>query len=144
MEKGVDYVGVTVSYICHDGNGNYLMNKRSTNCRDEHGRWDFGGGGVDFGDSIEKTLQKEIEEEYCTPPKSFKFLGYFDLFRKHNDKPTHWLSLVFVVELDKDKVKNGEPHKFEELRWVRLDNLPDPLHSSWQYVLPKVIDQLPK
>ena len=48
MEKGIDYIGVGVSFICHDGKGNYLMNKRSKNCRDEHGKWDFGGGAVDF------------------------------------------------------------------------------------------------
>ena len=145
MQKGTDYIGVTVSYLCHDGKGNYLMNKRSVNCRDEHGTWDFGGGGVDFGDTIKKTLFKEIEEEYCTTPLTHTFLGYFDIFRTLDDKPTHWLSLAFLVELDREKVKNGEPHKFEELRWVRLDAIPEPLHSGWKkYILPKIIDQLPR
>lgn len=144
MKKGIDYPGITVSYLCTDGDGNYLMNKRSVNCRDEHGTWDFGGGGVDFGDSIEKTLNKEIEEEYGTPPLSYKFLGYFDLFRTQDNIPTHWLSLVFVVRIDKEKVINGEPHKFDELKWVTLDTIPEPLHSGWKFVLPKIIDQLKK
>jgi ADP-ribose pyrophosphatase YjhB (NUDIX family) len=144
MKNGIDCVGVTVSYLCHDGKGNYLMNKRSVNCRDEHGTWDFGGGGLDFGDTVEKTLNKEIEEEYCVTPISYEFMGYFDIFRKQNDTPTHWLSLVFCVLIDREKVKNGEPHKFEELKWVTLDNVPSPLHSAWQIVLPKIIDKLPK
>jgi 8-oxo-dGTP diphosphatase len=142
MKKGIDYIGVTVSYLCHDGNGNYVMNKRSTNCRDEHGTWDFGGGGIDLGDTVEKTLLKELEEEYCVSPKDYKFLGYFDLFRESNGQKTHWLSLVFSCLVDKDEVKNGEPHKFEEIKWFRLDNLPEPLHTGWQYVLPKIIDKL--
>jgi len=79
MQKGFDYVGVTVSYICHDGEGNFLMNKRSINCRDEHGAWDFGGGGLDFGDTVEKTLYKEIKEEYCVEPSSHEFLGYLGI-----------------------------------------------------------------
>lgn len=144
MKKGIDFVGLTASYLCHDGNGNYLMNKRSIQCRDEHGAWDFGGGSIDFGESVETTLIKELKEEYCVDPISYEFLGYFDLFREFEGQKTHWLSLVFSVLVDKDQVKNGEPHKFEELKWVRLDNLPEPLHTGWQYMLPKIIDRLKK
>ena len=66
LKKGVDFIGVTVVYFCHDGNGKFIMAKRSKNTRDEHGKWDIGGGGVEFGESVEKTLRKEIKEEYCT------------------------------------------------------------------------------
>lgn len=144
MQKGIDYVGVTVAYLCHDGKGNYVMNKRGVNCRDEHGTWDFGGGGVDLGDTIEETVRKEVKEEYCADIISSRFINYFDLFREHNGQKTHWIALVFVVEVDRNQVKNGEPHKFEEIKWVRLDQVPEPLHTSWAKVLPQVIDQLPQ
>lgn len=144
MQKGIDYIGVTVSYMCHDGNGNYVMNKRSTNCRDEHGTWDFGGGGVDFGDTIEKTLHKEIKEEYGADVLSSSFINYFNLFREDKEFKTHWISLVFLVQVDPKQVINGEPHKFEEIQWVTLDNIPEPLHSGWKYMLPQIIDQLPR
>lgn len=45
LVKGVDYIGVCVVYFCHDGKGEFVMAKRSSNARDEHGRWDIGGGG---------------------------------------------------------------------------------------------------
>lgn len=64
--KGVDYTGVSVVFFCHDGKGKFLMAKRSVNTRDEHGRYDIGAGGVEFGHTIEETLRKEIKEEYCT------------------------------------------------------------------------------
>ncbi|OGI60267.1 hypothetical protein A2641_00530 [Candidatus Nomurabacteria bacterium RIFCSPHIGHO2_01_FULL_37_25] len=54
MQKGFDYTGVTVVYFCHDGKGNVVFSKRNENCRDEHGAWDIGGGGVEFGDSKDK------------------------------------------------------------------------------------------
>lgn len=63
MKKGVDYTGVTVVYLCHDGEGHILFSKRSENCRDEHHTWDPGGGGLEFGDTVENTLKKEISEE---------------------------------------------------------------------------------
>ena len=142
MKKGEDYTGVTVSYVCHDGNGNYLMNKRSVNCRDEHGAWDFGGGGVDFGISIEDTLKNELKEEYCVQNISYDFVGYDDLFREHKGKPTHWVRLLFIVKIDPKEVQNGEPHKFDELKWFRLDNLPSPLHSMIPGLLKKYKDKL--
>lgn len=130
MEKGIDHIGITVCYLCHDGHGNVLLNKRGAKARDENGKWDPGGGGLEFGDSVETTLKKEIKEEYCADVLDYKFMGYRDLFREINGKKTHWLTLDFVVRVDHDQAKNGEPHKFDEIGWFKLDNLPSPLHSG--------------
>ena len=59
LKKGVDFTGVAIVFICHDGNGNILMHKRSQNCRDEQGRWDIGGGSLEFGHLVEDTLKRE-------------------------------------------------------------------------------------
>lgn len=131
MKKGEDHIGVTITFLCHDGNGNYLFNKRSTNCRDEHGRWDHGSGGLEFGDTIEDTLRKEIAEEYCTDVLEYQSLGYRDVHREHEGKKTHWVAFDFLVLVDRNKVKNGEPHKFDEIGWFTLDNLPSPAHSQF-------------
>ena len=63
MRIGEDYTGVSVVFYCHDEKGNVLMNKRSINCRDEPGKWDIGGGRVEFNDSVDKTLREEIKQE---------------------------------------------------------------------------------
>lgn len=142
MEKGVDFVGITVVFFCHDGNGNFLLNKRGNNCRDEQGCWDSGGGGLEFGDTVEETLSKEIKEEYCTDVLSYEFLGFRDIHRENNGKNTHWISLDFKVLVDKDKVGNGEPTKFDEIGWFKLDSLPSPLHSQLPYFISKYKDKL--
>lgn len=131
MKKGEDYTGITIVYCCHDGNGNILLNKRSEKCRDEHGTWDPGGGGLEFGDTVENTLKKEIAEEYCTDVLGYEFLGYRDVHRTHNGNKTHWIALDFKVLVDREKVKNGEPHKFDAVEWFKLDSLPSPLHSQF-------------
>ncbi len=131
MKKGEDYTGVAVVYFCHDGNGNFLLNKRSTKCRDEHGTWDPGGGGIEFGDTVENSLRKEIKEEYCTDVLQCEFLGFRDVHREHNGKKTHWIALDYKVLVDRNKVGNGEPHKFDAVEWFTLDNLPEPLHSQF-------------
>jgi 8-oxo-dGTP pyrophosphatase MutT (NUDIX family) len=131
MKKGEDYTGITIVYICHDGQGNVLLNKRSKHCRDEHGTWDPGGGGLEFGDTIEQTLKKEIAEEYCSDVLDYEFLGYRDVHRTNNGKKTHWVALDFKVLVDRKKVVNGEPHKFDAVEWFTLDKLPAPLHSQF-------------
>jgi 8-oxo-dGTP pyrophosphatase MutT (NUDIX family) len=137
LAKGIDCIGVTVSFLCHDGQGNVLLNLRSVNCRDEHGRWDGGGGSMEFGDSAEATLKREIKEEYGADLLQFDFLGYRDIFREHNGVQTHWLSLDFKVLIDPAQVKNGEPHKFDDLRWFPLTQLPTPLHSQFPLFMKK-------
>jgi ADP-ribose pyrophosphatase YjhB (NUDIX family) len=140
MRKGIDYTGITIVYCCHDGDENYLFNKRSKECRDECGTWDCGGGGLDFGDTVEHTLQKEIKEEYCTDVLDYEFIGYRDVFRDAgNNKQSHWLAMDFKVLIDRDKVSNGEPHKFEEVAWYRLDNLPKPLHSQVPHTIERLL-----
>jgi 8-oxo-dGTP diphosphatase len=142
MKKGEDYIGISVVYFCHDGNGNIVFSKRNANCRDEHFTWDIGGGGVEFGDTVEDTLQKEIKEEYGTDVVSYDFLGYRDVHREHNGKKTHWIALDFKVLVDKDKVINGEPHKFDAVEWCTLDKLPEPLFSQLPAFLEKYKNQI--
>ena len=130
MKKGEDHIGVSVIYWCHDGQGNVLMHKRSKNCRDEHGCWDCGGGALEFGEKVEDNIKKEIAEEYGTDVLKYDFLGYRDVHREHEGKKTHWVALDFKVLIDRAKVKNGEPHKFETVEWFKMNALPNPLHSQ--------------
>ncbi len=130
MEKGIDYIGIAVCFYCHDGDGNYILTKRSTSCRDEHGRWDFGGGGVKFGETIVQALLREIKEEYGIEPISYEFLEFDEVFREHDGKRTHWIDFRYKVLLNRLMVINNEPEKHEELDWFTIDNLPSPLHSQ--------------
>ena len=137
MKKGIDYPGVSVVYFCHDGDGNFLMQKRGENCRDEVGNWDIGAGGLDLGDGVIYTLIKEIREEYSTDVLSHESLGYRDVHRQDNGMSTHWIALDFKVLVDRDKATNGEPNKFDEIGWFTLNDLPSPVHSQ----LPDFIDR---
>lgn len=136
MNKGSDFTGVCIVYFCHDGKGNFVMAKRGKNARDERGRWDIGGGGLEFGDTVERTLMKEVKEEYCAKVISYEFLGFRDVHRRLNGKKTHWIALDFKVLIDPKTVKLGEPHKFDGLGFFKLDSLPKPSHSQ----LPKFLE----
>ena len=67
MIKGEDFTGVSIIYYCHDGDGNFLFNKRGKNCRDENGNWDCGGGGLEFSDTVEDTHARRLQDRRSLP-----------------------------------------------------------------------------
>lgn len=138
MKKGIDHIGVCVVFYCHDGEGNFLLSKRSKYCRDEHGRWDPGGGGVNFGESTLQALKREVKEEYNTSIRKAELLGFRELHRKdEKGRKTHWISVDYKVLVDRSTVKNGDPKKHEEIGWFRLDGIPKPTHSQMPLFLKK-------
>ncbi len=142
MKKGIDFIGISTVFFCHDGNGKFVLAKRSQRARDEQGRWDCGAGGAEWENSIEDNLKHEIKEEYGADVLQYEFLGYRDVFRKHEEQTTHWVTLDFKVLVDPAQVKICEPHKFDELGWFTVDNLPEPLHSQLPIFLKKYKNRL--
>jgi len=117
-------------FFCHDGAGNFVLHKRGEKCRDERGRWDFGGGGVKFGETLEAALFREVEEEYGVVPEKVESFGVDECFREEDGTKTHWLNFRYKVQVERASVINNEPEKHEELGWFTLDTLPSPLHSN--------------
>lgn len=131
QKRGVDHIGISVSFVVHDGKGKILLQKRGPKCRDEQGRWDIGGGAIEFGETIEDTLVREIKEELCTKPLKSEFLTVYDAHRGAGDKCTHWVAIIYAVLVDPAKVRIGEPEKIDEIGWFSSDTLPSPLHSQF-------------
>jgi ADP-ribose pyrophosphatase YjhB (NUDIX family) len=142
MKKGIDFTGISVTFACHDGAGNFLLAKRSAQTRDEQGTWDLGGGGLELGDLIEDTLRKEVKEEYCADILDFEQLGMREVHREKDGVKSHWIAFDFKVLLDPAQVQNGEPHKIDELGWFSLHNLPSPLHSQLPFYFEKYTTKL--
>ncbi|MFH1433611.1 MAG: NUDIX domain-containing protein [Candidatus Uhrbacteria bacterium] len=132
MKRGVDYIGVTVVFMCHDGNGRILLHKRSDKCRDEQGRWDCGGGSMEFGEDFESAVRREVKEEYCVDPQEVKLAEIRNIFREHDGKPTHWIACIHACKVDPAQVGIGEPDKMDEIGWFEIDDLPEPLHSCFE------------
>ncbi|OGJ21376.1 MAG: hypothetical protein A3A82_01600 [Candidatus Pacebacteria bacterium RIFCSPLOWO2_01_FULL_47_12] len=138
----IDYIGITFTFFCHDGAGRFVMALRGKNARDEQGRWDLGGGQLEFGEDAITSLKREIKEEYCTKVLDYEFLGYRSVLREQEGRQTHWLSLDYLVRIDPSQVTNGEPHKLDAVRWFTLDTLPSPTHSQCPAFLEKYQEKL--
>lgn len=109
-----------------------MLSRRGKQARDEHGRWEPGGGGLKHGHAVEDNMRRELKEEYGVEPLAAEFMGYYDLFRETPDgQPTHWVALCFAVHVNPEEVQIGEPETIEEYAWFDLGELPDPLHSQF-------------
>jgi len=117
---------VSVVFVCHDGNGRILLARRSSGARDEPGSWDCGAGALEFGETFEQAVTREVTEEYASEPAEIELRGVRNVLRGDS----HWVALVFRVRVDPARVSIGEPHKFDALGWYDPDHLPAPLHSQ--------------
>lgn len=130
LKRGVDFIGVNCTFWCHDGNEKVLLHKRSQQCRDEQETWDCGAGSMEFGESFEQAVRREILEEYGVEPLEITYVATENVIRHHNNRKTHWIKNIHWVLVDSIKVKNNEPEKIDEIGWFDLDKLPSPLHSQ--------------
>ncbi|WP_430781972.1 NUDIX domain-containing protein [Actinoplanes sp. G11-F43] len=119
---------VSCVFVCHDDDGRILLARRSEQARDEPGAWDCGAGALEFGETFEAAVTREVGEEYAATPLEIRQLGVRNVLRE--DPPSHWVAVVFAVRVDPAVVRIGEPHKFDELAWFAPGEMPEPLHSQ--------------
>jgi 8-oxo-dGTP diphosphatase len=120
--------GVSCVFVCHDGAGRVLLARRSAGARDEPGTWDAGAGALEYGESFEEAVAREVREEYRAEVRKLRTLGVRNVLR--GSPVTHWVAVVFAVEVDPDAVAIGEPHKFDRIGWYSPDAPPEPAHSQ--------------
>jgi 8-oxo-dGTP diphosphatase len=119
---------VSCVFVCHDGDGRVLLARRSAGARDEPGTWDCGAGAIEFGETFEQAVIREVTEEYATAPLTIELRGVRNVLRA--DPPSHWVAVIFSVRVDPTAVRIGEPHKFDDVAWFDPAALPSPLHSQ--------------
>lgn len=132
VEAGIDYIANNVVFICNDGKGNFVLQKRSQKCRDERGTWEFGGGKLEFGEELQEAVLREIKEEYGINGHIQEQLPSCSLLREHGGIKTHWVATPFFIKVDVTKVKIADQESTDEIGIFTVENLPKPLHSGTQ------------
>lgn len=129
MKRGVDYIGIGIVFVCHDGNGKFLFAKRGKNARDGQGTWELPAGGLEYGETMLEGLYREVNEELCVVPKKVIFIDCKDILKNEEGKITkHWIGIEYLVEVDPAEVRIGEPDMCDAIEWRSLDDIPSPLH----------------
>ena len=87
---------------------------------------------MEFGETPDECMIRELREEYGCSPIKWQKGGFVNAIRNINGHTTHWLILTYLVQIDPQQARNGEPEKFETVGWFPIDALPDDLHSYFK------------
>ena len=142
MKKGIDFVWVFVTGICHDGNGKILYRRRGPGARDEIGKWDPGvGGGLDHGETIEECLKREMQEEIGTEPIEYEFLGHMEKFRTLDGVATHWLGFYYKCLINPTLVLEMPNEETDQMTWASFDHHQSPMMTGFSDTYAKFKDK---
>lgn len=133
MTPGIDYIGVGCGALIINDKKETLLLKRGVKSKNQAGYWSKPGGTVEFGEKIEDTIRREIMEEFGVEIELIKFLGFTNHIMKEENQ--HWLSISYLAKIIKGEPKNLEPEKHDEIRWFKLNNLPDKLAQTTSEII---------
>lgn len=74
------------------------------------GYYFFPGGHLEFGESFDEALAREIKEELGGKIKNSSFIGLVDNLFREDGEQHHEINLVFLVEVGKTDYSSREDH----------------------------------
>ncbi|MEK7123141.1 MAG: NUDIX domain-containing protein, partial [Patescibacteria group bacterium] len=102
MKKGIDYIGVGAGAVIFSLEGKVFLARRGKEAGNESGKWEFPGGGVEFNETLEHALVREVMEEYGFEIEVQELLDVGDHIIPAEKQ--HWVSPTFICS-----VKSGTP-----------------------------------
>ena len=125
-KPGRDYIGVGVGGIILNDADEILFIRRGVAAKNERGAWTVPGGQVDFGETLEAAMRREVLEEVNLSVTDARQLANVDHLIPSEHQ--HWVTTSFVVHVsDPTAARILEPTKMDRLGWFSLKELPSPL-----------------
>jgi 8-oxo-dGTP diphosphatase len=109
----------------------FLIIKRSNKTRGEHGFWEFPGGRMEFGETPEETLGREVLEEVGLEVEIIKPLDTWSFFKDEN---TQIVGVTYLCKAASSEVILSEEHV--DFAWVTLEDI----HNY--NIKPSIIEQI--
>lgn len=125
MKRGFDYIGVGVSAIIVNPEGQLFLSRRGPLAKNERGLWEFPGGSVEFGETLALALTREMCEEFGIDIQVGELLDVVDHILV--DEKQHWVSPTYICQIISGKPEIKEPEKCSQIGWFFPDEVPDEL-----------------
>jgi 8-oxo-dGTP pyrophosphatase MutT (NUDIX family) len=126
LVPGVDYPGFSVAFlIVHPKDEpkwnemtaldqRFLFSQRGPGCRNEAGKWEFGGGELHLGETIYEAVVREVKEEYGLEVTSISESTLVEQFIEGQ----HWLCSCVFAFVKNAEIKISEPDKVLNPTWA--------------------------
>ncbi len=123
MKIGKDYIGVSVGAFIVNENNEVLLHKRAVPAEKDH--WCIPGGRLEMFEKLEDAVIREVKEEIDVDVKIERIMGVCDHIIE--TEKAHWVAMSYLCKITNGEPKIMEPDKASEMKWFKLDNLPDKL-----------------
>ena len=84
----------------------------------DKGLWGVPGGYVDWDETLEGTVKREVKEETNLDVKKLKLIGISSSPKRH---PKQVINIVYLATADGDAIHGDDA---QDLKWFDLDKLP--------------------
>jgi 8-oxo-dGTP diphosphatase len=114
-------------------NDSILLIKRGV--EPDKGKWATPGGYIDWDESAEEALVREVKEETGLIVKKCEFFKVYSSPSRH---PKQVITLVYIVEVEDVEAKKGDDAV--EVKWFPITSLPTPLAFDHEENIKQVIE----
>lgn len=111
-------IGLGTQIIIKNDKGEILLSKRSKEFG--FGEWELPGGHIEFGETFERCVIRECNEELGIEVKVSKLVSVAPNMKQGN----HYIVFVFLAESFIGTPKNMEPEVHSEMSWFPENKLP--------------------
>ena len=118
MKPGIDYIGVGVGAFIENTEGKILLALRGVNAKNERGMWEIPGGAVEFGETFEEALNREVYEELGITIVIGEVLEIVSHILKEEHQ--HWVSPTYLCSIAQGIPEVREPEKCDQIGWFSL------------------------
>lgn len=118
VRVGIDCIGVGVGALILNEENKVLLALRSQKAKNERGKWEIPGGTVEFGETLEAALHREVMEEFCVTVSIVKRFNIVDHILPEEHQ--HWVAQTFLCHIVSGEPKNCEPEKCDKVGWFSV------------------------
>jgi mutator protein MutT len=118
-------IQIAAAAIIEDDAGRVLLMKRGKCARNQIGRWEFPGGRVKFGETLENAVRREVKEELGVQVSVRRILALFEDILLNEGQ--HWISPAYICSISSGIPSIMEKDKAELIGWFETDTLPGEL-----------------
>jgi 8-oxo-dGTP diphosphatase len=125
IQIGKDVIGVGMGALIFNQDGKLLLTKRGPQAKNERGKWEIPGGSLEFGETLEQGLKREIREELGIEIQVGEMLQLCDHIIPEEGQ--HWVSPTYICQIVSGVPTIMEPEKCDQIGWFWLEetnNLP--------------------
>lgn len=116
---GREVIGVGAGALLLNEKKQVLLSLRGPLAKNERGKWEIPGGQVEFGETLEEGLKREVKEELGIEIEIVEMLDVYNHILP--DEHQHWVSPTFVCRIVKGKPTIMEPGKSDRVAWFSIE-----------------------